>query len=156
MGDWIDSLGDDEEQRRKSEARHAQLQSRRFDVIRQKKNALWTSLVNVINRDVEKFQTKFKGRRSVEFTAVSELGFRLYKSPYPTVLMDAGIPLDGTSIEVTYTKTFNLNSPMERADESFELTIDNSDNLVIAHNGRRFSNLDEVSRFLLEPVFTAS
>jgi hypothetical protein len=155
MGDWIDSLGDDEEQRRKSEARHAQLQSRRFDVIRQNKKALWASLMNVINRDVEKFQTKFKGRRSAEFTSVSELEFRLYKTPYPTVLMDAGIPPDGTSIEVTYIRTFNLSSPMEKSVESFELTIDGSDNLVIAHNGRRFKNLDQVSRFLLEPVFTA-
>jgi hypothetical protein len=124
-------------------------------VILGSKNALWTSLMSVLNRDVKKFRTKFKSRRSIEFTAVSELGFHLYKTPYPTAVMDAGIPPDETSIEVTYTKTFNLNSLMERADEPFEPTIDNSDNLVIAHNGRRFSNLDDVSRFLLEPVFNA-
>jgi hypothetical protein len=155
MGDWIDLLGEDDEKRRQSEARHHQQQSHRFDVIRQKKTALWASLMDVINRDVEKFQTKFKGRRSVEFTSVSELGFRLHKSPYPTVVMDAGIPPDGTSIEVTYIRTFNLSSPTEKSEESFELTIDQSDNLVVAHNGRRLANLDQVSRFLLEPVFTA-
>lgn len=155
MGDWIDSLGDDEEQRRKSEARHTQQQFHRFEVIKQKKGALWTSLMSVINRDVDKFQTKFKGRRSVEFTSVSELGFRLYKTPYPTVVMDAGIPPDGTSIEVTYIRTFNFSSPTEKSEESFELTIDQSDNLGISHNGRRLANLDQVSRFLLEPVFAA-
>ncbi len=111
--------------------------------------------MDVIKRDVEKFQTKFNGRRSAEFTSVSELGFRLYKTPYPTVVMDAGIPPDGTSIEVTYIRTFNISAPMEKSEESFELTIDQSDNLVIAHNGRRLSSLDQVSRFLLEPVFTA-
>jgi len=154
MGDWIDLLGEDDEKRRQSEARHTQQQFHRFDVIRQKKAALWASLMNVINRDVDKFQTKFKGRRSAEFTSVSELGFRLYKTPYPTVVMEAGIPPDGTSIEVTYIRTFNLSSPMEKSEESFELTVDPSDNLVIAHNGRKLANLDQVSRFLLEPVFT--
>lgn len=124
MGDWIDLLGEDDEQRRKSEARHTQRQFHRFDLIRQKKNALWASLMDVINRDVEKFQTKFKGRRSAEFTSVRELGFRLYKTPYPTVVMDAGIPPDGTSIEVTYIRTFNLSSSTEKSEESFELTLD--------------------------------
>jgi hypothetical protein len=153
MGDWIDALGDDDEHRRRSEERHTQLQFHRAEVIRLKKNALWASLMSVINRDVEKFQAKFKGRRTAELTRVADLAFRLYKSPYPTVLMDAEIPFNGTSIEVTYIKTFNLSSPTEKAEESFELTIDQSDNLLIAHNGRLFSSLDDVSRFLLEPVF---
>jgi hypothetical protein len=153
MGDWIDALGNDDEQRRKTEAFHNQLQFHRAEVVRQKRGALWISLMNVINRDVEKFRTTFKGRRSVEATTISELGIRLYKTPFPTVLMDAEIPLNGTSIKVTYTRTFNQSSPMERTGESFELTVDESDSVHISHNGRRFSNLDEVSRFLLEPVF---
>jgi len=153
MGDWIDALGSDEEKRRKSEELHTQSQFRRAEIIRLKRNALWESLMAVINRDVEKFRTTFKGRRSVEMTTVSELGFRLFKSPYPTVLMDAEIPLNGTSIKVSYSRTFNQISPMERVDETFELTVDRSDNLVIAHNGRVFPNLDAVSIFLLEPVF---
>lgn len=153
MGDWIDALGSDDEQRRKSEERHTQSQFHRAEVIRQKKDELWASLMAVINRDVEKFRTTFKGRRSVDVTPISAFGVRLFKSPYPTVLMDAEIPLNGTSIKVSYSRTFNQISPMERVDETFELTVDRSDNLVIAHNGRVFPNLDSVSRFLLEPVF---
>jgi hypothetical protein len=153
MGDWIDALGSDEEQRRKSEERHTQSQFRRAEVIREKKDELWASLMAVINRDVEKFRTTFKGRRSVEVTPISAFGVRLFKSPYPTVLMDAEIPINGTSIKVSYSRTFNQISPMERVDETFELTVDRSDSLVIAHNGRVFPNLDSVSRFLLEPVF---
>jgi len=68
--------------------------------------------------------------------------------------MDAEIPVDGTSIKVSYSRTSNRISPMERVEETFELTVDQSDNLLIAHNGRVFSTLDKVSRFLLEPVFT--
>ncbi len=154
MGDWIDELGNDDGQPDKSEELHTRALFHRAEVIRQKKHALWTSLMNVIHRDVEKFGTKFKGRRSIELTAVSELGFSLYKSPFPTVLMNAEIPFDGTSIKVSYITTFNQLAPMERTSESFELTVDESDNLLIAHNGRLFSNLDAVSRFLLEPVFT--
>jgi hypothetical protein len=154
MGDWIDDLGNDDEQRRKSEALHTNVQFHRAEVIRHKKVALWTSLMDVISRDVEKFRTKFKGRRTVELTLVPELGVRLYKSPFPTVLMDAEIPFNGTSIKVSYIRTFNQISPMERSSESFELTVDRSDNLLIAHNGRLFSNLDDVSRFMLEPVFS--
>lgn len=153
MGDWIDALGSDEEQRRKSEAERTHSQFHRAEIIRLKRSALWESLMAVINRDVEKFRATFKGRRSVEMTTVSELGIRLFKSPYPTVLMDAEIPPHGTSIKVSYSRTFNQISPMERVDETFELTVDRSDNLVIAHNGRVFPNMDAVSRFLLEPVF---
>jgi hypothetical protein len=155
MGDWIDLLGDDDEKRRQSEARHRQQQFHRTDVIKQQKTALWASLMDVISRDVEKFQTKFKGRRSAELTSVSEFAIRLYKTPYPTVVMNAEIPPNGTSIEVTYIRTFNLSSPTEKSEESFELTVDQADNIVISHNGRRLASLDQVSRFLLEPVFTA-
>jgi hypothetical protein len=154
MGDWIDELGDDDEQRRKTEERHNRLQFHRYDVVRQKKPELWASLMNVINRDVGKFRTKFAGRRTIEFTDIPGLGFRLYKTPFPTVLMDAEIPLNETSMKVSYTTRFTHASPMERSEESFELTVDNSDNLIIMHNGRVFSDLDEVSRFLLLPVFT--
>jgi hypothetical protein len=153
MGDWIDALGSEEEKRRKSEEIHTQSQFRRAEIIGQKKDALWASLMAVINRDVDKFRTMFKGRRSVDLTTISPLGIRLFKSPYPTVLMDAEIPPNGTSIKVSYSRTFNQISPMERVDETFELTLDRSDDLVIAHNGRVFPNLDAVSRFLLEPVF---
>jgi hypothetical protein len=153
MGDWIDALGSDDEQRRKSEELHTQSQSRRAEIIKQKRDALWASLMAVIDRDVEKFRTTFKGRRSVEVTTTSALGVRLFKSPYPTVLMDAEIPPNGTSIKVSYARTFNLISPMERVDETFELTVDRNENLVIAHNGRVFRDMDSVSRFLLEPVF---
>lgn len=153
MSDWIDRLGDDEEQRRKLEELHRRKHFHRAEIIRQQRPALWTSLIAVVNRDVEKFRAKFAGRRSVEITPVRELGFRIYKSPYPTVLMDAELPPDGTSIKVTYTRTFNHISPMEKSEESFELTLDSFDNLAIAHNGRIFSNLDDVSRCLLEPVF---
>jgi len=153
MGDWIDALGSDDEKRRKSEELHTQSQFHRAEVIRLKKDAIWASLIAVIDRDVEKFRTTFKGRRSVEVTTISPLGVRLFKSPYPTVLMDAEIPPNGTSIKVSYSRTFNLISPMERVDETFELTVDRSDNLVIAHNGRVFRDLDSVSRFLLEPIF---
>jgi hypothetical protein len=155
MGDWIDALSDEEEKRRKSEERHSQSHFRRAEVIRQKKDELWTSLMTVIYRDVEKFCAAFKGRRSAELTTLpTGLGFRLYKSPFPTVLMEAEIPVNGTNIKVSYSRTFNQISPMERVEETFELTVDQSDNLLIAHNGRPFSSLDKVSRFLLEPVFT--
>jgi hypothetical protein len=153
MGDWIDALGDDDEKRRKSEELHTFSRFHRAEVIRLKKHALWESLMTVINRDVEKFRTTFKGRRSVEMTTVSELGVRLFKSPFPTVLMEAEIPVNGTNIKVSYSRTFNQTSPMERVDETFELTVDRSDNLVIAHNGRVLRDMDAVSRFLLEPVF---
>ena len=153
MGDWIDALGSEEERRRKSEESHTQSQFHRAEVIRKNKDALWTSLMEVLNRDVEKFRTTFKGRRSVDVSTISAFGVRLFKSPYPTVLMDAEIPPNGTSIKVSYSRTFNQISPVERVDETFELTVDRSDNLVIAHNGRVFPNMDSVSRFLLEPVF---
>lgn len=115
---------------------------------------LWASLMTVISRDVEKFCATFKGRRTAELTTLPGLRFRISKSPYPTILMEAEIGPDGTSIKVNYSRISNHVSPMERAEETFELTLDPSDQLFIAHNGRVFSTLDKVSRFMLEPVFT--
>ncbi len=75
MGDWIDALGSDEEKRRKSEELHTQSQFHRAEIIRQKKDALWASLIAVVGRDVEKFRMTFKGqtfsRGDYDFTAPS-------------------------------------------------------------------------------------
>jgi hypothetical protein len=153
MGDWIDALGNEDELRRKAEEHHRRTHFRRAEIIAQKKPDLWAALMTAIQRDVEKFRTKFAGRRTVDLTMIPEFGFRLYKSPYPTVLLEAEIPPDGTSIKVTYTTVFNHISPTERSEESFELAPDRAENLVISHNGRVFSSLNDVSRFLLEPAF---
>jgi hypothetical protein len=154
MGDWIDALSADEEKRRKAEELRTQSHFRRSEIIRLKREPLWASLMTVITRDVEKFRTAFKGRRSVELTTIPGFGFRIYKTPFPTVLMEAEIPAGGTILKVSYSRIANHMAPMERVEETFELTVDHSDNLLLAHNGRAFSDLDRVSRFMLEPVFT--
>jgi hypothetical protein len=154
MGDWIDALSAEEETRRKEEELRTQSHFRRSEIIRKKKDPLWESLMSVIQRDVEKFRASFKGRRSVELTNIPGFGFRIYKTPFPTVLMEAEIPANAAILKVSYARTANSMSPMERVEETFELTVDHFDNLVIAHNGRPFPDLDRVSRFMLEPVFT--
>ena len=114
----------------------------------------FSTLVNVVRRDVDRYKEKFKSDadRRVDFSEKPSGEFEVYKSVFPSASVKCTLDLPAQAIVAHYAFTRDDSRPPRERWQRIELRVDAADNIELRSERRHFSNLDEVSRFLLEPV----
>lgn len=157
MGDWLDKLAAESRERSATKELDGKLQLYRQEIIQRKSGPLWRDLLIVVERDVRKFEGLFRGdkKRAINFSS-NERHFRVHKDHYPAVMLDVEMQLGASFIRYQYAETENDHSGTERSEGELIISVDSVDNLQLSHpSDGLFSSLDQVSEFVLRPVFSA-
>lgn len=151
---WIDDREQQYRTRQAGEDAKNQLQLHKADVVKAKARPTLDHLVEVVKAQVAEFLEKAKDEpdRRVDFTAKPSGGFKLSRLSYPSVELECA--LNGAMLKVTQVYCPMQDAKPALTESYLRFEVDESDNVVIAdhRNGKGFTSLENVSRFLIEPV----
>jgi hypothetical protein len=153
---WIDKLAKDAH---KQDDRNVLEENRRLheeQVIAGNIQRLWEDLVFVVQRDVQRFQHDFPDdpKRFMEFNQTSQTAFRLSKARSASLSLDVELKAANAVIQFKYGRPNSGASSASLWSGTLVIRVDSSDKLYMNQYGRDFHDLNEVSRFFLEKVFT--
>ncbi len=158
MADWIDDKERELRNGQQVERQRADSQLHKARIVEVKGRDVLDALVNVVRRDVDRYKEKFKSDldRRVDFSEKPSGEFEVYKSVFPSASVKCTLDLPAQAIVAHYAFTRDHSTPPRERWQRIELRVDAADNIELRSERRHFSNLDEVSRFLLEPVLFPS
>ena len=158
MADWIDDKERELRNGQQVERERADLQLHKARIVEAKGRDVLDALVNVVRRDVDSYAEKFKSEpdRRVDFSEKPSGEFEVYKSVFPAASVKCTLDLPAQAIIAHYTFTRDQSTPPRERWQRIELRVDAADNIELRSERRHFSNLDEVSRFLIEPILFPS
>ena len=158
MADWIDEKERELRNGQEVERQRADLQLHQARIVEAKGRDVFDALVNVVRRDVDRYTEKFKSDpdRRVDCSEKPPGEFEVYKSVFPAASVTCTLDLPAQAIVAHYVFTRDQSTPPRERWQRIELRVDAADNIALHSNLRHFSNPDEVSRFLLEPVLFPS
>jgi len=157
--EWITRLADDERKRDDVRLRVTEAATRKAHLVAVHGQRLLDELRATIERDIRMFRDEFPEDRAREilFEAVPpDGGFAVRKPEYPTAALSLAPHLPTASVSCEYRFTPANGLPPREDRLEFMFTSNGDDSLQIKHHGsgRVFSNADELSEYLLAPVFT--
>ena len=158
MANWIDDKERELRNGQQLERQRADLQVHKARIVEAKGREVLDALVNVVRRDVDRYKEKFKSDadRQVDFSEKPPGDFEVYKSVFPAASVKCSLDLSTQAIVAHYAFTRDRSRPPRERWQRIELRVDAADNIELRSERRHFSNLDEVSQFLLEPVLFPS
>ena len=158
MANWIDDKERELRNGQQLERQRGDLQVHEARIVEAKGREVLDALVNVVRRDVDRYKEKFKSDadRQVDFSEKSSGDFEVYKSVFPAASVKCTLDLSTQAIVAHYAFTRDRSRPPRERSQRIELRVDAADNIELRSERRHFSNLDEVSQFLLEPVLFPS
>jgi hypothetical protein len=157
--DWITRLADDERKRDDTRLRGTEAAARKADLVRVHGQRLLDALRATIARDIEAFRREFPGdgaREIILENGHADGGFVVRKPQFPTATLDVLPRLSAAAVGCQYRfiPTNGLPPREDRVELGF--TGDGGESLAIKHHGtgQVFTNADDLSEYLLLPVFT--
>ena len=158
MANWIDDKERELRNGQQLERQRADSQVHEARIVEAKGREVLDALVNVVRRDVDRYKEKFKSDadRQVDFSEKPPGDFEVCKSVFPAASVKCSLDLSTQAIVAHYAFTRDRSRPPRERWQRIELRVDAADNIELRSERRHFSNLDEVSQFLLEPVLFPS
>ena len=157
--DWITRLADDERKRDDTRLRGTEAAARKADLVRVHGQRLLDTLRSTITRDIEAFRLEFPGDEAREIVLENvqpDGGFTVRKPQYPTASLDVVPRLNSAAVGCQY--RFTPTNGLPPREDRIELGFvgDGGESLQIKHHGtgQVFTNADDLSEYLLLPVFT--
>jgi len=156
--DWIKRLADDERKRDAVRLAQQEETARKADVVRRHGGRLVDDLHAAILRDVESFQQEFpndESRRIALDARNADGGFAVSKPASPSVSLTVDPHLEAATLACHY--RFSLPNGLPPRDDRFDVIFSgDAEALQMRHHdtGRIFATADDLSEFLLVPVFT--
>jgi len=151
--EWLD---EGLRQMREREEQHRLASERRLRhtaVIKEKGPDLMRRLVAEVGALVHEYRQKTGlGSNEIEFEALPGEGFCVTKAKFPRVSLECRPGYETHIVYCNMTRTDNHeNAPREWV-FSMDITVDDSNKIVLRHEKRAFETSDEVVEFLLKPV----
>jgi hypothetical protein len=158
MADWIKRLADDE--RKRDAVRFAQQEevARKADLVRRHGARLVDDVHAAILRDVESFRQEFPNDHSRDIVLDARKaggGFAVSKTASPSVALTIEPHLEAATLGCHY--RFALPNGLPPRDDRFDVVFHgDAEALQMRHHdtGRIFATPEDLSEFLLVPVFT--
>ena len=157
--DWITRLADDERKRDDTRLRGTEAAARKADLVRVHGQRLLDALRATVARDIEAFRLEFPGDGAREITlenGQADGGFIVRKPQFPTATLDVSPRLNSAAVGCQY--RFIPTNGLPPREDRIELGFigDGDQNLAIKHHGtgQVFTSADDLSEYLLLPVFT--
>ncbi|MEO8259512.1 MAG: hypothetical protein ABI868_19350 [Acidobacteriota bacterium] len=157
--DWITRLADDERKRDETRQRGTEAAARKADLVRIQGQRLLDALRATVARDIAAFRLEFPGDGAREITLENgrpDGGFVVRKPQFPTATLDVAPRLDSGAVGCQY--RFIPTNGLPAREDRIELGFigDADATLAIKHHGtgQVFANADDLSEYLLLPVFT--
>ena len=158
MADWIKRLADEERKRDAVRLAQQAEAARKADVVRRHGGRLVDDVHAAILRDVESFQQEFpndQSRAIVLDARKADGGFAVSKPASPSVSLTVDPHLETATLACHY--RFSLPNGLPPRDDRFDVVFaGDAEALQMRHHdtGRTFATADDLSEFLLVPVFT--
>jgi hypothetical protein len=156
---WITRLADDERKRDDTRLRGTEAAARKADLVRVHGQRLLDTLRATVTRDIEAFRLEFPGDEAREIlleNGRADGGFLVRKAQYPSVTLDVTPRLLSAAVGCQY--RFTPTNGLPPREDRIELGFvgDGGETLQIKHHGtgQVFTNADDLSEYLLMPVFT--
>jgi hypothetical protein len=160
-GEWIRRLAEDERKRDDVRVRATEAATRKAHLVAVHGQRLFDDLRTSVVRDIASFRDEFPGdtARAIVFeSAQPDGGFVVRKPEYPTAALSVAPHLLASSVRCQYrfTPTNGLPPREDRLEFSFSANGGDDETLQIKHQstGQVFTDADELSEYLLTPVFT--
>ena len=158
IADWIKRVADEERKRDAVRLAQQEEAARKADLVRRHGARLVDDVHAAILRDVESFRQEFPDdhlREIVVDARNADGGFTVSKPASPSVGLTVDPHLDAATLGCHY--RFTLPNGLPPRDDRFEVVFTgDAETLQMRHHdtGRIFATADDLSEFLLVPVFT--
>lgn len=149
MESWHDGADRKLRQRAQDTAEREQLKLHQISIFRRKFGLMFDDLKESARVAVDEIKAKHPAFAQVSFDG-SGPGFTVSNGEYPAETVQV-VPL-GEAISIARTTIANV-LDMRTTHGQIETAIDDDDNLVLQHRGKRLSHLNEVLDLILNPVF---
>lgn len=151
--DWLDEglrqMREREEQRRLASERRLHEAA----VIKEKGPDLMRQLVAEVGAVVDEYrQRAHPASHELEFEALPHEGFSVTRAKLPRVSLECRPGYETHVVYCNLTRTDNHESAPHELVFNLDMTVDNSDRIMLCHQTKAFNALDEVLEFLLKPV----
>jgi hypothetical protein len=153
---WIDNFADKTHRQDAQELKDDQRRLHEARVTSEKSREFWEDVVAAVERDVRRFEKDFPHdpKRIMEFVRLSQTCFRLSRADHPYFSCTVEFHPESAAIDFKYVRASGDDTPATGWSGTIVMQVDSNDNLYLNQYGRDFRNIDDVSRMLLEPVFT--
>lgn len=155
MADWIKNKAQTYQRSQNAAQTAEEVRLHKAKLIEARARELLDKITEAVRRDVAEYQEEFKNHpeRRVTFNAKPSGGFKLDKSHYPAAYVETS--LEGNRIRADYMSRHSSESPTQRHTKYLGFEVDINDDICVRADDRNFSNFEDISRYLIEPVFDA-
>ena len=150
---WIDEGLREEAAREQHAPLVAARERHRAMAIKQRAPELMFRLVSAVGAAVEEYRRKASvGRDEIDFEPLPRGSFRVTKLTLPSVDLECHPDYDGHVVYCNRAQTDSHERGARELEFVLHIVADDLDNLMLCHQNRSFTNVEEAAEFLLKPV----